>query len=71
MRTLLGSTPVRLPFDVVVGYNSEKGRILEAHLPQSGGGHGSGVQNSPLAGSGARTHRSSPRPSRSAGTSVR
>jgi hypothetical protein len=52
MRTLLGGTPVRLPFDVVVGYNSEKGRILEAHLPQSGGATGSGVQNSPLAGSG-------------------
>ena len=52
MHTLLGGTPVRLPFTVVVGYNSATGRILEAHLPQSGGGTGSAVQNSPLAGSG-------------------
>jgi hypothetical protein len=53
MRTLLGGTPVRLPFTVVAGYNSATGRILEAHLPEAGGGTGSGVQNSPLAGSGS------------------
>lgn len=53
MRTLLGGTPLRLPFGLVYGYNSSTGRILQYTLPQSGGATGSGVQNSPLEGSGA------------------
>jgi hypothetical protein len=53
MRTLLGGTPLRLPFGIAVGYDSATGRILEAKMPQAGGPTGGGVQNSPLEGSGS------------------
>ncbi|MET0460773.1 MAG: DUF6603 domain-containing protein, partial [Ilumatobacteraceae bacterium] len=51
IRRLLGGTPLRLPFDVAVGYATGRGLILEGRVGGSSPS-GPGVQNSPLAGDG-------------------
>ena len=69
IRKLLGGTPLRLPFNVTVGYASGRGLILEGAVPSASPSRRPGVQNSPLAGDGTASAAAgaSPRRSRSAG----
>jgi hypothetical protein len=49
IRDLLGGAPLRLPFEIVVGYSSLRGLILEGRLT-SAGSPATGQPNAPLAG---------------------
>ena len=66
---LLGHTPLRLPFGIVVGYSSSRGLVLEGTALARRRRRRS---DSPLSVVRATSaHRSSPRPSRSAAASAR
>jgi hypothetical protein len=52
IRELLGGSPLRLPFNVALGYSSSRGLILEGSVPPSGAQTTPAAQNSPLAGDG-------------------
>ena len=51
IRRLLGGTPLRLPFSVVLGYASDRGLFVEGGIPKATPTAG-GTDNSPLAGDG-------------------
>lgn len=51
IRRLLGGTPLRLPFSVVLGYASDRGLIVEGGIPKGSPSAG-GTDNAPLAGDG-------------------